>query len=487
MKAALWLGVTAAALLGCDSGGEGAVDDRIRCSGASDAFERSDPSTATLERWCVSRESRLPHGPYERTTDGVVVASGAFDEGRAHGPWAWRDPDFAGPGTDVTGAFVRGDADGAWVATARPSGDPVWEHHFAAGEACGLWRDWVDGQLVSELQYPACDGSVPPPPFEPRWDGETCADGTALGGTLLARWCERPDGTLHGPYREDDADGLPRVEGQHIDGARAGTWVERFPGGAIAREGSYVAGAEHGVWTTRYGHGLVRETATWTDGQLHGAFEAFHPNGNRAEAGDYAAGERQGTWTAWHQAGPRAEEGSWDRGLRVGVWRQWDVHERQESEVTWEAGTQHGPATFWFDHRVVGARVRDEGLVLWGLPEGTWTQTWVAGGEPAGERAYVGGLREGPFVERYPNGNMLLEGYYVYDARFYAWRAGYESGQLYIDGTMYADELHGAYVEYWESGQKKAEGRYSYGRRHGAWSYWAEDGTPLDAHPGEAS
>lgn len=486
-KVLLWI-VATVAIVACDAstGGEQDGTAPFACPPDTDAFEARDAASDTDERWCVSRGSGLVHGPYVKRVADVIAASGAFHEGRADGPWEWRDPAFAPAGTDVTGGFAAGLADGAWVATARASGDPVWEHHFAAGEACGLWRDWVDGELVSEIQHAACDGSVTPEPFEPRWDGETCPDGTARAETLLERWCERPDGTRHGPYREDYADGPPRIEGAYADGLRTGTWTERFRGGVAAEEGAYVAGAKSGVWKAWYGHGIVRETASWESGRLEGAFEAFHLNGNRAQAGSHADGERSGTWTTWHGAGPKAEEGAWDRGLPVGVWRTWDVYERPESEVTWQTGYQHGPATFWNDHPITGARLRDDGLVVRGKTEGTWTQTWVDGGEPAGERSYVDGLREGAFVEWYPNGNLLLEGYYVADARFYGWRAGYESGQLYIDASMYADQLHGPYVEYWENGQKKAEGRYYQGQKWGAWRYWAEDGAELDAAPGDA-
>ncbi|MCB9737185.1 MAG: hypothetical protein H6745_31780 [Deltaproteobacteria bacterium] len=474
----------------CDGGG--ATEDptaALGCPAGTTAVQKNGGGSDVVERWCWDRVTGRANGPYVKSRGDTVVAEGRYDDGRADGAWRWRDPDFAPAGTDVVGAFVLGAADGDWTATYR-AGGTAWEHHFTAGAACGLWRDWTagDGDPV-EAQYPPCDGSELPVelPFEPRWDGEGCDDvaGAELVVAGTERWCA-VGGVRQGPYRDDYGDGLPRVEGQYDGGARVGTWTERYPGGQKAREGAYADGAQDGVWTAWWGHGLVRETVTWQGGSREGAYASFHPSGARFEAGDFAADREEGVWTTWHQSGGKAEEGSFHRGLRVNEWRAWDVRGRDESLVTWVAGTQNGAATFWSDHHVTGARVRTEGWVEDGVPVGRYVSTWVDGGAPAGEYGYIDGVREGAVTELWPNGEMLLSGTFLVGLLNGRWQAGYENGQLWVDGWMFDGVLDGPYVEYWDNGQKKAEGVYDRGYRGGAWQYWDEAGNPREPEPGEA-
>lgn len=470
----------ACACAACD-GAEGASD----CPPGTQAWQRDGEGDDSTERWCRDTDTGLAHGPYQRTRADLVLAAGAFDQGRADGAWRWSDP-AGGAEAEVEGAFVLGLPDGAWSA-ARADGTPAWEHAWAMGVPCGLWRDWLDGELVSEVERGDCatagGGEIPPPPPGPAWDGETCPAGTDVVVAPPERWCETAAGLREGAYREDGPDG-PRVEGQYAGGLQTGTWRYLFPGGALEGTGAYVAGAREGGWTWYFARGTPREKVTYAGGARAGAYERFHANGNPAESGDYAADQRQGLWTTWHAAGPRALEGNWEHGLRVGTWRGWGVDGRLESEVPWVAGGQWGHATFWFDHAITGARVRDQGQVFDGYAFGLWTMTWEAGGEPAGERRYHEGVRQGAFFELWPNGSKLIEGFFIDGLLNHRYRVWYENGQLNLDATMLAGRFSGHYVEYWDNGQKKAEGAYgTISEKVGAWKYWDRDGKALGSAP----
>jgi hypothetical protein len=73
-----------------------------------------------------------------------------------------------------------------------------------------------------------------PEPLQERWHADRCPPGTRarfqekywqVAATWPAQWCERPDGTQHGPRTEWYADGHVRIAGQLEEGRKVGVWV----------------------------------------------------------------------------------------------------------------------------------------------------------------------------------------------------------------------------------------------------------------------
>jgi antitoxin component YwqK of YwqJK toxin-antitoxin module len=86
-------------------------------------------------------------------------------------------------------------------------------------------------------------------------------------------------------------------------------------------------------------------------------------------------------------------------------------------------------------------------------------------------------LRDGDFVQRYPNGIIQLKGFYAAGKREGEWAAFFPSGKLQSEGFFtHGKRDHHATV-YYESGKKMYEGMYKDGLMIGKWIYYKPDGT----------
>ena len=81
----------------------------------------------------------------------------------------------------------------------------------------------------------------------------TCTDRAELhdvtpleGGRAV--WCERKNGTRHGPFREFRADGSLFKDGQYHNNRKTGTWSLYHPSGVKLETAEYSEGKRDG-WT----------------------------------------------------------------------------------------------------------------------------------------------------------------------------------------------------------------------------------------------
>lgn len=134
------------------------------------------------------------------------------------------------------------------------------------------------------VEPPACPGGTVPK--------------TWSGGSSMQMFCERRDGTKHGPY------------------------VSVFTVTNLVEErGEYIAGNKHGAWT-RYDarSGKIAETGTYREGMQHGWFTTYHPNGKIASTGERSRGRQRGRWSYYDEQGRLSEEGEFRDGRKHGLW-----------------------------------------------------------------------------------------------------------------------------------------------------------------------
>lgn len=80
-------------------------------------------------------------------------------------------------------------------------------------------------------------------------------------------------------------------------------------------------------------------------------------------------------------------------------------------------------------------------------------------------------------VEHYPNGLKKIEGETVNGQRHGVWKAYYENGFLWSEGSFWYGKRKGYSIVYHENGKKKMEGDYKNGLKVGAWKIWNADGS----------
>jgi hypothetical protein len=123
------------------------------------------------------------------------------------------------------------------------------------------------------------------------------------------RFCERPDGTKHGPEVLVDRNERERRVGQWVDGKKHGRWLEGLLGDHVAGERVYVHGDV--VRSTLRSLDGVVIVSEWKDGLAHGRYTKWNENGDKTFEGFYARGRRSSTWR-WF--GQRRESRTYDDG-----------------------------------------------------------------------------------------------------------------------------------------------------------------------------
>jgi len=196
------------------------------------------------------------------------------------------------------------------------------EAGIALGRAAGLVRRtglgiaaglWIAGGA-------GCAGSHTP--------SLACPAGTALRTAERDGWCERPDGTRHGPLWSRHRSGALATHGTAVEGRLEGTWREWHPNGRLSIEAEFrhdvlsgdfavfgdggtklyagrhdASGAMDGTWRRWWPSGALRTEWTMRHGRHEGAVRGWYESGRPRLEGAYTGGRPTGRWTWWHPDG----------------------------------------------------------------------------------------------------------------------------------------------------------------------------------------
>lgn len=137
-------------------------------------------------------------------------------------------------------------------------------------------------------------------------DGTTAQKKRSQNLPGFVEWCERSDGTRHGPYAVwTHPDGKePSVMGTCADGKRHGTWTTFDTQSKPSRRLNYEHGLAEGEFTLHLGEKLVRR-GTCKQGKPVGLWEDFGRNkkGSYDDSGRLLSGDDMGTYECALQGG----------------------------------------------------------------------------------------------------------------------------------------------------------------------------------------
>ena len=97
-------------------------------------------------------------------------------------------------------------------------------------------------------------------------------------------WCQRPDGTRHGP------------------------WVRLFQSGEKSLQIGYIDGRRHGPWTQWYESGQEWKQGAYNLGKEHGSWNGWYRNGQKSYIHEYDNDAPTGRWIHWDEKGYKVEE-----------------------------------------------------------------------------------------------------------------------------------------------------------------------------------
>jgi antitoxin component YwqK of YwqJK toxin-antitoxin module len=121
-----------------------------------------------------------------------------------------------------------------------------------------------------------------------------------------------------------------------------------------------------------------------------------------------------------------------------------------------------------------GARIRTGAMKAW-HDNG---QVYVEGGYDEQ------GRKTGRWRYWRPDGRLVLEGDYLDNLREGVWVESYPNGQKRSEGLYHVGLLEGPWRYWHENGQQLAEGEYVNSLRQGVWLFWNADGTVDEARAG---
>jgi antitoxin component YwqK of YwqJK toxin-antitoxin module len=121
-------------------------------------------------------------------------------------------------------------------------------------------------------------------------------------------------------------------------------------------------------------------------------------------------------------------------------------------------------------------KLLEEGAVVNGQKEGTWTLYHPGTGYPSKIISFIDGKYNGPYWEMNERGQLNLRAAYRNNKLHGPW-ASYGFSRLEVEAEYKNGELHGLYREYNKSnGKLQKEANYKDGKQHGVYRFYNDKG-----------
>ncbi|MCB0395539.1 MAG: toxin-antitoxin system YwqK family antitoxin [Flavobacteriales bacterium] len=383
--------------------------------------------------------------------------------------------------------------DDGFVQLFHSNGKVASEGLMKNGKPEGLWKNYTEeGQLKSE-------GNRVNHQLDGIWKfyGEN--------GNIELEVTYR-EGKKEGPKNSYDTTGqLTMTEAFHDD-VKDGPTMHYYAGGATHKFIPFVTGKEEGtgyeydkdgtiitIWKFQKGFMVKQEKINRKDKNLRkqGRWKDFYENGQMKWEGDYKDDLRHGIFKYYSPEGNLLDIKKYENGVELKdvdelvvmkVKEEYDDSARVRSRGTYNKDgkpegifKEYGP-----DGSIVSTTVYSQGTVIGqGLMDG-------------------GGIKQGPWEENWPNGNIRARGTYKNGKKVGKWQYYHDNGQLeqtgeYVDGKPHKEwkwyyrdgkplrieqfrlgKEDGEFVEYGDSGQVITKGEYLDGYKEGPWVYELE-------------
>lgn len=290
-----------------------------------------------------------------------------------------------------------------------------------------------------------------------------------------------------------------------IDG-RLITW---YPNGKKASEGFYTKGIANGLYQSWDDTGVLLSKGIMSNGTAEGSWQEVLVAAAEVSRGTYQNGLRTGIWTAQNQSWKTKTQTPYYLGLKHGVNKAYDEKGRLDGSIPYVADKPEGLAVAY--RGKVNNSAQDKQMFVNGLQHGNSStyghgkkisQVHYSAGEFDGESVeydaqgepisvvhyknsqphgewklggqmlnYAYGQLDGIQTERYPNGQIASEKYFIKGVPDGTWREWDQTGELTKERTYKNGMLDGKWLEYHAHKNLWVNGQYAAGKTIGVWTW----------------
>lgn len=250
----------------------------------------------------------------------------------------------------------------------------------------------------------------------------------------------------NGSIMQKYTSGKPKEEAYYKNGVKDGIFKEWNANGTIKTEGEYQDGKMHGKWTYHYFvTKQVNQIVNYKSGLKHGAFEEFLPDGTLAIKGEYGDGKKNGNWQYFFETGAKDMAGNFINDLQDGKWN------------------------YWYPN----GNIYYHGNFIEGKKDSIWDFFYKTG-EQWKKGNYKLNLKEGDWTTWFENGQEAMQGNFTADKENGEWSAWFDNGELKDQGSYDMAKMTGKWKGWYPNGKKRYEGPYTKDMRDGKWTFWTD-------------
>lgn len=328
-------------------------------------------------------QNGLKTGPFEeRTANGVLSVSGAFEKGKKNGLWEFYSFDAK---LEKRVGYQLDSLDGVYLVMSNEK-DTLTFGYFEKGLKTGHWK-WYNPNSVLDM------------------------DGYFVQGKQDSIWHYYfPNGQISyiAHYQKD---------------LRAGSWIYYYPNGALYRTGNYQNDLRTGLWQTWYEDSTMLMSGNYQEGKEEGEWKNYWENGRLKNKSTFHLGQLEGSWVSYTPDGVVSLKGTYKSGLKVGEWLSYysngRLKEKQHYKIFPEPhiseelnvmGYKENISDFHGSYEAyshIDFQLKEIGKYKKGQKHGTWTNYYPGGVVPTIVAQYKNGQLNGVFKQYDRYGHLV--------------------------------------------------------------------------------
>ncbi|MGL4598892.1 MAG: TonB family protein [Bacteroidia bacterium] len=240
--------------------------------------------------------------------------------------------------------------------------------------------------------------------------------------------------------RTNYLDGRPQDISSYLNGSKDGVW-RKYPNSENTKDTlpekvtSWKDGKLHGTSRSYY-RGVLVEEIEYVNGQMHGHFQQWDYTGLKTADMYYADGLKDGLCTFFNMGIP-TYEGRYNKGLNEGM------------HVFFARNGLHRQELFYNKYGRIDSTITYYQLGKVASRRFTLSSSY-------GGKGIVAVLKE-KYEEYNEEGVLLLQGYFINDAKEGEWKSFYATGAKKSTSVFVRGELNGKYEKWYSTGKKMIE------------------------------